>query len=169
MKHVIITLLVLALLLSCGGCKSQKIDDPVSFYYLRRSYDFGSTDSILTAETKDASQYPSLSMMLGAYLRGPSDLTLATPFPVGTYLLDLKTENDCLYIVLSDNFASHTGIDLSLACCALAKTAMDFSGVTSVQIRAVTALLDGESSITVTADMILLHDSYENFATNSTE
>ena len=169
MKPAISMLLVLVLLVSCVGCKSQKIDDPVSFYYLRRSYNFGSSDSILAAEIKDASQYSTLSVMIGAYLRGPSDLTLASPFPAGTYLLNLKEENGCLYITLSDNFASITGIDLTLACCALAKTAMEFSDAESVQIEAITALLDGDSFINVTADSIFLHDSYEDFTTNTTE
>lgn len=169
MKRFLCILLVLSFLLPAMGCRSEKIDTPVSFYYLRKSYAFGDADSILAAEIKDASQYPSTSAMLGAYLRGPGELTLEPPFPAGTYLLDLKEENGCLFITLSDNFASHTGIALSLACCALAKTAMEFSGAETVQIRAVTALLDGESSITVTADAIVLHDSYEVSPTGGTE
>ena len=169
MKRFLCMLLVMMMLLPLLGCTDKKIDEPISFYYQRRSYSLDSKDSVIVPEIVDGSRYSNISLVLGSYFRGPSDPTLESPFPAGTYLLDTAINDDLLVITLSDNFAILTGIDLSLACCALAKTAMDYSGVNAVQIRAVTALLDGDTSITVHAEDIILYDSYTHTATDGTE
>lgn len=169
MKRFLCIFLILSIVFPCFGCTDKKIDEPATFYYLRRSNSFNSEDSIIAPETVDGSRFSNISLMLSSYFRGPSDLALESPFPAGTYLLDTALSSDLLVVTLSDNFALLNGIDLSLACCALAKTAMEYTGVEEVQIKAVTALLDGETSITIDTRDIVLYDTYALTATDSTE
>ena len=168
MKRYICYLLVLSIILSFCACTSKEIDNPIPFYYLRKNFSFGSEDSMIAPEIVDGTQFSSLSFTLSAYLRGPSDLALKSPFPAGTFLLGTDVQNNTLVITLSDNFASLTGVELTVACCALAKTAIAFTDVECVKIKAVTALLDGDASITIQESDIVLYDDY-SAATDNTE
>ena len=161
MKRRICCFLILSLLLSFCGCRSSNIENPISFYYLRKAPSFGSYDSIIAQEIVDGNEFTTIAKVLHFYLRGPEDPTLKTPFPPGTYLLDAKTSGDTLTVTLSDSFATLTGVSLSLACCAIAKTAMDFSGVLSVEIRTNSARLDGEESIVIRHTDLILYDSFD--------
>lgn len=161
MKRSICCFLILSLLLSFCGCRSSNIENPISFYYLRKAPSFGSYDSIIAPEIVDGDEFTTIAKVLHFYLRGPDDPTLKTPFPPGTYLLDVKAAGDGLTVTLSDSFASLTGVSLSLACCAIAKTAMEYSGVDSVEIRTDSAPLDGEESIIIRHADLVLYDSYD--------
>ncbi len=159
MKRIVCFFLIFALLLPLCACRRNTIENPLPFYFLRRDYAFGAHSEVIAPELVDRNEFSSISKVLHFYLRGPSDSSLKTPFPPGTYLLDAKITGNTLVVTLSDSFAKLTGISLTLACCALAKTAIEFSGVTSVEIRTISALLDGESSITVSLSDLVLYDS----------
>lgn len=159
MRRGIGFIFALVFLFSLCGCRNNTIENPQSFYYLRKSPSFGTYDSVIAAEVVDGTDFTTISKFLHFYLRGPKDSTLKLPFPPGTYLLDTKLKGDLLTITLSDSFAASTGVSLSLACCALAKTAMDFSGVTTVEIRTASSLLDGEESIKIQRSDLVLYDN----------
>lgn len=159
MKRGICFLLILTMILSLCGCRRNNIENPISFYYLRKAPSFGTQDSVIAAEIVDGGEFSTVSKVLHFYLRGPKDATLKMPFPPGTYLLDAKIAGDQLKITLSDSFAAHTGVSLSLACCVLAKTAMEYADVLSVEIRTNSALLDGEESIIIHYNDLVLYDS----------
>ena len=159
MKRSICFLLILTILFSLSACNNQTIKNPLSFYFIQRNYSFGMSDSVIAAEIIDSTEFTNISKVLHFYLRGPEDPSLKTPFPPGTYLLDAKTTDNRLIVTLSDSFAKLTGISLTLACCALAKTAISFSGVESVEIQTVSALLDGEKSITINQSDLIFYDS----------
>ena len=158
MKRIVCFFLIFALLLPLCACNRNTIENPLPFYYLRREYAYGTQSEVIAYELVDRSEFSSISKVLHFYLRGPNDSSLKTPFPPGTYLLDAKINEDTLVVTLSDSFAKLTGISLTLACCALAKTAIEFSGVSSVKIRTTSALLDGESSVTVRLSDLILYD-----------
>ena len=165
MKRFLSILLTFFLIFSFFGCKSNTIEEPVSFYYLRKNITFNAEDSVIGYEIADGSQFTHVSKMLAAYLKGPKDQNLTSPFPAGTYLLNTEKIDDLLIVTLSDNFAALTGISLSIACCALTKTIVEYTGVEAVEIQTVFGLLDGEKSVIIYADDIVLYDSYETTST----
>lgn len=169
MKRLLCIVIVLSFMLPFFGCKSNTIESPLPLYFLRKSQHFGSEDSIFFPEIVDSTQFASLSSMLRFYLQGPIDSTLKSPFPKNIYLVEVEISEDILIITLSDSLATLTGVDLSLACCALAKTTYAFNGIETVQIQARSALLDGEASITIHIGDIVLFDDYSTAATGSTQ
>ena len=68
------------------------------------------------------------------------------------------SENSAL-VILNDATARLTGLDLTIACACLTATVCDMTGVQMVTIKAETQLLDGNKSITMQRDHLLLLDS----------
>ena len=169
MKRSLCILLVLLMLVPILGCRNDEIENPLAFYYLRKDDNFGSDDSVIASEIVDGTRYKQLQIMLGAYFQGPQDPNLASPFPTGMYLLNAQVHENFAVVTLSREFASLTGISLSLASCALAKTIMEYTGVETVQIQTLATPLDGESSITIHESDILLIDSFTADTTDATE
>lgn len=169
MKRFLCFLLVLLFLFPVSGCKNNTIEKPFNFYYLRKNYTYGSDDGVISAEIVDATDFFNLARMLAVYFRGPNDQNLVSPFPAGTYLLNTEKNGDLLTITLSDNFATLTGISLSIACCAIAKTVSEYTDVEAVEIQTVFSLLDGEKSIRVDIDGIVLQDEYVVAETEPTQ
>ena len=149
MRRYLCILLVLSILFSLFGCRSNDFENPIVFYYLRKTDTFDSDDSVIAHEIVEGSRYSHISLVLSAYFQGPQDSTLESPFPAGTYLLNTQKADDILTITLSREFASLSGVSLSLACCALAKTVMEYTGVSAVQIQTLSTLLDGDASIVI--------------------
>ena len=169
MKRFLCVLLVLVLLLPVAACTDNNIEHPISFYYLRRANSFGAPDSVIAPEIVEGAQFSHIAPMLRSYLMGPRDLTLGSPFPKGTYLLDVDIGTDAISITLSDSFASLTGIELILACCALAKTVAEFSGFDTIEIQTASELLDGDTSLIIHASDMILYDDYSIDVTEGTE
>ena len=169
MKRFLCILLLFALLLPVTACTDKNIERPISYYYLRRTNSFGTPDSMIAPEIVEGALFSHIAPMLRSYLMGPRDLTLSSPFPKGTYLMNVDIGTDTISITLTDSFASLTGIELTLACCALAKTVTEFSGIDTVQIQTASELLDGDTSIIIHAGDIILYDDYSIDATEGTE
>lgn len=157
MKRVLSFLLIPILLLTLWGCSGNDIE-PAHFYYIRKNFDYNSTDGVFVPKTTDSAQYITLNAFISEYLRGPDSTNLVSPFPSGTSLVNLDENGETLVVTLSDSFAALTGIELSLACCAFAKTAIEFSGASVVEISALSEMLDGVKTITITAEDIILFD-----------
>lgn len=165
MKKIISFLLVIALLLTFAGCAGnrEKILSPVSMYYLRNEFTYGSADSVITPEVRDGDPYNNdAKTILSAYLLGPKSDDLRSPFPKNTRLLQLTMNDNTAQLVLTNTFASLNGIQLTLACVCLAQTVMSLTGVASVQISADSELLGGNKSITIDSDSINLTESLTN-------
>ena len=159
MKRLLLFTLIFAVLLSTAGCAHSSIVDPVSFYYPHKTFTYAAPDDVIAPEIREGSQIANIQQLLNAYLEGPKDLTLVFPFPKGTRLVDTAKIDDVRIITLSDDLAVLSGVNLTLACCCLAKTVMAYSGEDSVQIQLESALLDGESSIVISADTVILFDT----------
>ena len=161
MKKTTALLLLLSLCLSLAACGSDepKLQSPVSFYYPRSEVTYGSADSVIGSERREAAGYQNNYIdLLGLYLKGPISPEFKKPMPAGTELLYLSVENGTAIVTLSDHIARITGMELTVACACLAKTVMAITGAEAVDIRAHSQSLGDTGNIMITKDNILLLD-----------
>lgn len=166
MKRVLCFFLCVVLLLPLYGCNGEDVKAPADFYYLQKEYTFGSENSVISAEVRETSGFWTLKLLLAEYLRGPRDPNLLSPFPPGTYVVDILQEDTEITVTMSDSISNLTGIDLTLACSALAKTLIGLTGAEQVQIQAITATIGGERCIILTEEMLTFLDLYQADSTN---
>ena len=160
MKRMICMILLIVLFLP--GCDSQEevFTEPVNFYYMKADVTYFSAEGVITKEIREADNYrQNYEYLLGLYLQGPESRTLKQLFPQYVKLVGLQISEDHASITLSDIFAKLTGLELTIACACLTATVCDMIGVQTVTIQAETRLLDGNKSITMTWEDILLLDS----------
>lgn len=161
MKRGICILLALALL-SLTGCANDtgRFQEPVSFYYVREEFTYGTADGVIAGEIREAAGLSGdRRQLLNRYLEGPDSAELISPFPAGVRVVELKAEESRLTVVVSDAFAQLTGLDLTVACACLTKTAIGITGCTVVTIQAETAMLDGSKSVTMDEASLFLLDT----------
>ena len=153
MKRILCFLLTAALLLPLlCGCGEQ-VREPVTFYYLRKSYQ-ESLDSLIASEEREASGHrDNLNYLLTFYLMGPVDEELQSPLPRGTALHRVYQEDTGLTLELSNTSALLTDYEFSLACACLSLTCMDLAAVDTVTV------VSGNRSLTMNRDTLTLYDS----------
>ena len=155
-KLILSVILVLSLLLA--GCTAQK-SESINFYYRAAQLNFGPEDSIVKPETrKEYFNHLAYNEIISCYLEGPTSTNLHTPFPEGTSLVSISTEQETASIVLSNPFSQLTGIDLTIACSCLSLTIGEITGCSKVQISAQNALLDNKQSITININELSFTD-----------
>lgn len=166
MKKLTAILLLIFLAVSMVGCTQEKeLTDPVRFHYLQApqtdgELPHGTADSVIAPEVREGAEYRhDLELMLDIYLHGPLDKDYLSPYPVGTTLRQFAVEDSGATVVLSNHFASLSGLDLTLACGCLAMTVMDLTGAESVTIRTEGTLSADTDSITMTRDDLVLFDT----------
>ena len=165
MKRMIAFAAVFLVLAGLFGCRQQDpIAAPVSFHYLRvpqidGGILHGAADSLIAPEVREGAGHQNdYTYLLDIYLLGPLDPQFRSPYPVGTYLADFSMDGKAAAVILTDDLAKLSGIDLSLACCCLTLTVMDMTGAESVTISAEDSLLDGKRSITMDRAALILID-----------
>jgi hypothetical protein len=165
MKGFLCGLLSLLLCFSLLGCQNKEpapILEPVTFFYPQNTYTYTNSESILGSETREAADHKEdLAYLLEQYFQGPQSQNLSQPFPSGCHLISSSVRNNnTITLVLSDAFATLTGMELTIACVCLAKTVTGVTGYPSVVIRAETQLLDGKRSLTIRDGNPALFDDY---------
>ena len=163
MKRILIFLLIL-LLLPLWGCREVpeevEIEKPVSVYYKLANPTHGTEDSVIAATSIESKDHEAdYFYLISLYLKGTADPNFERTFPRGTTLISFKQDALTGKIVLSDRFASLSGIDLTIACVCITRTVMELTGCREVIISTNTAKLNGERYITLSADSYLLLDS----------
>lgn len=165
MKRLTCIICCFVILLCLCACTKQdtKIADPVSFYYLRvqeeNDIHHGAEDSVLFPETREGlGLRGNTEALLKMYLKGPDSPLYVSPFPAGTELIAWTLEDSILSITLSDQFASLSGMDLTLACACLTRTFLELTGAESVEIRAETINIDGKESVIMSHENLILID-----------
>ena len=165
MKRIFAILMLLLLPLSLLGCsKEPEFAAPVSFYYLRAPMPngevvHGSPDSVIFADIREsAGRETDYEYLLKLYLTGPQDERYESPFPRSTFLTEFKLENGIATLVLTDNLAKLTGIDLSLACGCLTMTVLEMTDAQLVIIQTENELLNGKDRLIYQRDSFLLFD-----------
>ena len=72
--------------------------------------------------------------------------------------MGISQENGTVYVTLSPEITLLTGVDLTMACGCLTLTILSLTEAQQVQIRSVSGLLDGQRSITMDKNTLLLLD-----------
>ncbi len=158
MKRWIPFLICCTLILSLYGCdRSVSSQSHVRFYY--RSED--PVGTLITCEERtDLPKNAELTDLLQIYLQGPQNTSLVTPFKRNTTLVSVTQEGAKLYVTLSREHARLSGQDLIIACGCFATTCFALTDAASVTIRTEGLLMDGQESITIDRDSLLLDDEH---------
>ena len=152
-------LLLCAVIILCG-CNTQS-NFGINFYYPKQA-DYESTQENIGHEFLNIAPDPlAYTEILNNYLAGPKTKNLTNPFPGGTHLVSISLEQETATLILSDQIAELTGIDLTLACTCLSLTVKNMTGCAIVQIRAQNKLLDNQQSININTNTILLVDNVQ--------
>lgn len=159
MKRIAALVLSAFLLLSLWGCQEKEtFQSPVAFYYQALDLDYEIQCTAIRSETRECADYTSMAEILRAYLQGPESQDLQNPFPAGLELISMQANGSTLYLTLSDQLGTLSGLELTMACSCLAMTCLELTDVTDVDIRTESQLLDGEKSITMNRDDLGLVD-----------
>ena len=164
MKRFLCILLIAVLFLSGCAIGQERFKEPVTYYYLRDYSDPDNRDTFfldgaLGTETREAAGHrDDLNYLLSIYLQGPLDGGLRSPFPSGCRPMDIRQEEQYVYLKLSPSITDLNEMDLTVACACLAKTCMELTGVETVQIEG--SSIDGTVTVsrTFTRDMLILED-----------
>lgn len=159
MKQMIcIALLILLLLPGCA--QQEEFTAPVRFYFLKNNVTYFTSDGVIASEMREAAEHRNdHEYLLRMYLAGPESPELRRIFPKNIALVKLELNDGKALVVLNDAAARLTGLDLTIACACLTATVCELTGVASVTIRAETQPLDGQKSITMDKNHLLLIDS----------
>ena len=164
MKRFVSCLLILVSLLCFVGCNSTDGVKSANFYYVRNSYIYGQEDGVMTAEVRSIEEFSSQQDILLAYLNGPQDLSLVSPFPNGIKVYEFLFEEDTLHITLSAHIVTLSKAKQVLACACFARTAMELTGVKEVYFQTDDTDFARMDPIVISEDSMLLYDDY-NFPT----
>lgn len=158
-KRFSFVLAALALLpLLFAGCDSAKsIREPVPFYYMQKAVTYGTDNGLIGFEQRE-SRNKAPEELISSYLNGPVSSQLVNPFPKGTKLLSMTVESSTVTLVLSDKYATLTGISLTAANACLSKTVFALTEAQTISIECKSKLLDGQESILINRDSFLLLD-----------
>jgi len=159
MKRILCMILAVSALFFLIGCTNEKIEDPVSFYYIRTKYTYGGADSVIVEETRNSEEYSSEYHLVKAYLEGPNDVSLDCPFSTATKLMNLHLEGDTVYITLSSHLIVLSKAKQTLAAVCLLKSLNDFSNINTIQIEVEAIPFGSVEPIIVSMDDIHLYDS----------
>ena len=162
MKKILCLILAICTLLLLCGCtsKDEPMLEPANFYYRNSQISYETSSGLISPQvTEIAHHNGNLINILDAYLKGPTNSEHYHTFPSGTQLVSLDIKDSNAKIQLSNDFARLSGIHLSISCACLSMTVMELTGATSVTISTVSTTLDGNQSITMDMQSILLFDS----------
>ncbi len=133
MKRVL-SLLLLAALLVTGGCAAKQnggFGTPIAFYYPSAT-ELSAGDTVVSEiHYLDST---SLWDVFNSYFAGPVSEALTSPFPAGTQVVDVAGGSDSLTLKLSGEFFTLYGVEMTLACCCLAKTVCEYLDISSLTV-----------------------------------
>ena len=167
MKKAIHYLIILACVICLFGCSKVNKEQTANFYYIRSSYVFGKEDGVMMPEVRNTVQYAGARETMSAYMGGPQDPTLVSPFPSGTMIIDFYYVGDTLHVVFNSHLATIAKSKQVLACTCFARTAIELTGVKAVHFETDSSKVARMDPITISSDSYLLYDNYG--ATAATE
>ena len=154
-----LTIAIVCLLILLSGCsQNPEYEKPVHFYYRVSTDRFDSNSKSILSETREGSQWNTLEDIMRAYLAGPVEETMVSPFPPNLRLVHIGQDGTTVFVTLSDEFATLTNLDLTIACGCITLTCLDLTGAQQVTIESENALLGGQKSITMDRNSLLLTD-----------
>ena len=157
MNKILALAFSLLLILSCSACGYQ--NDPaqqVSFYYCAKDpADTGHSTHISPELWEDIRQN-SLEEIIDLYLSGPRTEDLRSPFPEGLQIVLAEQQDSTMYLTVSPHLCQLTDMELTVACACLTLTIIELRQVQQVVITPEEGLLDGQKSITMDKNALLL-------------
>lgn len=164
MKNRIFVMIILLCMLLCGcQVKSDALQEPVTVYYRLANISYGTIDSVIApTDMESAGHTGDYTYLLNLYLTNDTSEEFARTFPKATMLVSIKMDALTAKVVLSDSFATLTGIDLTIACACLTQTVISLTGCQEVIISTKTQKLDGQNFITLSKDSFLFLDESSN-------
>jgi len=154
-----LTISVLCLLLLLSGCsQAQEYEQPINFYYCAAADSFDNNSMSILPETREGKQWSTLEDTMRAYLSGPVTETLASPFPAELRLVSIQQNESTVFVTFSMELAELTNLDLTIACGCITLTCLELTSAQQVTIEAENTLLDGQKSITMDRESLLLVD-----------
>ena len=165
MKRLIALLLAVFLLSGCA-LSGNRMNDPVTFYYLRESSNDGNHDAfffegVIGSEIREASgKGNNLEYLLTLYFRGPLDPELVSPFPLGCRVVEINLDNNELTLLLNPILGEKSDLDITLACACLARTCLDLTDADTVRIESKNLEDKVLFSRVFTEDSFFLSDDY---------
>lgn len=157
MKKQLLVLLCVLLLLS-GCSQAAPYEKPVEFYYCADSYSYETGTAAIVSETREGADMHSLEETLRAYLAGPESEELVSPFPAGLKLVAVRQEGNTVFATFSKELAQLTNLSLSMACGCITMTCLGLTDAEQVTIEVEDSLLNGQKSITMDRNSLLLTD-----------
>lgn len=135
-KSLMFLLLTAQLLFTLSGCgaKNEAVEGAaMKLYYEARGVAKLDAESAVAPETR---QIPAATMQtfLEEYLKGPVSEELRSPFPAGTRVLHIEGDENGVILIMSGEFFTLMGVDMSIASCCIAKTLSEYAGVQSVTL-----------------------------------
>ena len=161
MKRSLAIFLIFAMLLTLTACQQQpeELRSTVTVYYKASDIQYGSAEGVIIPCALDATGHESDTVyLLDAYFSNILTEAYAITFPRSTRVVSLNLDGLTAKIVLNDEFASLTGLNLSIACACLTQTLIELTGCHEVIISAEGSQLDGNNFITLSKDSYLLLD-----------
>jgi len=160
MKRILLFLLLMLYIFPLTACSKASIQEPVNFYYRRVELNYSGTDSVIAAEVREAAgKSGDHSALLRDYLHGPDSDAFVRTIPAEVVLIACHVDGNMADVVLSDEIATLTGMDLTIACACLTLTTIELTGVETVQIRALTSELETGLKIVMDRSCLNLIDS----------
>lgn len=174
MKKIIAIILILVLTIPLFACGNQELRSPGTFYYYRTETEFSGPDSVLASEEKELHGIEDdLGAILALYCEGPDNRDLESPLPRGCTVPGYTLEGEVLKLHFGSDFAALSGVELTVAAACLARTFLPLTGAETLVLTADGALLNGETSLSLTLQELglrddsldLLHGSYTVYFT----
>lgn len=156
MKRITAFLLCLLLL---AGCSNSGPKIPGNFYYKRAETTYGTSNGVIAPEVREIDGLISdLSVLLSVYFAGPENKELESPFPKNTTVENWELKGTTLILTLSREFASLSGLDLTVACACITQTMLELTPAQTVVIETKHSPMDTNISVTMSAETLLLID-----------
>ncbi len=153
MKRLIFLFLIFSLFLSGCSTGTERIKEPVTFYYVHENYQ-KDMEQVIVSEVREASGHKEdLSYLLALYSMGPSNENMKLPLPRSTKIVLTEHTDDCVTLNLSENALIITDADFTLASACIAMTCMELTGIPQVTV------ICGDRNITIQEDNLLLYNT----------
>lgn len=161
MKRIVSLLLIFYILLSgCGKQSESLYNKPSYFYYPMVEITMSDPNGVIAYEIREGADFASEQALLEAYLLGPKDNSMYSPFPVGTQIVDCVILDNRISVTFSNEFDQLTGVSFTLATSCIAMTLLSSLPLSEVDISILSENETVERRITLTKDQILLSDTY---------
>ena len=155
MKRMISMVLLLCIFLSGCGIFSERIKEPVTFYYIREDYpkDMG---NVIASEHREAAGHKGdLPYLLALYTMGPSTEGLRSPFTENTKIIPTEHTESGVVLSISGSTETMTDAEYTLASACLAMTCMELANASQITV------VCNDRSVTINHDNLILYVAME--------